>query len=111
MKRFLPVLAATLLLVGCGSTPIGSETAREVVLQYLGTDVGTAGPFSKTAKNELDVLTPADRQKAASLIDGGAVLFLVYTTPTPGETAKASRVVLVKGKQVVGDFNTAKTAP
>lgn len=90
-----------------------SESTREVVLQYLGIDapVGTAGPFAKSAKKELDVLSAADRHQAETLIDHGAVLFLVYANKpaSPGSEAPApgtnvSRVILVHGGKVVGDF-------
>jgi len=92
---------------------MGTEAAREVVLQYLGTDVGTAGPFYKGGKEELDGLSAADRQKANGLIDQGASVFLIYPGhPAPGDAnaGKATRVVLVQHGAVVGDFASAPTA-
>lgn len=102
------------LLSGCGTTAMDSESTREVVLQYLGADatVGTAGPFAKSAKREVDVLSAANRRQAEALIDQGAVLFLVYgqanarpvTNDSTDASPKVGRVILVQGKRVVGDF-------
>jgi hypothetical protein len=106
MQRLLPGFLILTLLAGCGTSPVASETTREVVLQYLGQAVGTAGPFGKGGKKELDVLSPADRQKAEAMIDGGAVVFLVYGghnaqgEPQTGTT----RVILVQNNKVIGDF-------
>ncbi len=112
MQRLLPGIALIILLSGCGTTPINSETTRETVLEYVGTDVGTAGPFFKGGKKELDILADADRRKAESLIDEGAALFLVYPAnrTTDGSTGSASRVVLVRHGKVVGDFAAMQKA-
>jgi hypothetical protein len=103
MQRFLPAIFALLLLAGCGTSPIDTESTREIVLQYLGGQVGTAGPFAaKAAKREADILGEADRRSAEALIDRGAVVFLVN-----GEragTTGASRVILVQNNKVVGDY-------
>lgn len=111
MYRVGLALLPLLLLGGCGTSPTNSETTREVVLQYLGGDVGTAGPFGKGGKKELDVLTPADRQAAEALIDRGAAMFLVYganaanaADAQAAAAGGATRVVLVQGGRVVGDF-------
>jgi hypothetical protein len=104
------------LLAGCGTTAMDSESTREIVLQYLGTDaaVGTAGPFGKGGKKEIDVLSATDRKQVEALIDRGAVLFLVYaTTPaaaageSPAPGSNVSRVIVVQGGKVVGDFRAA----
>ena len=118
MQRFLPIglLLIIGLLSGCGTTALDSESTREVVLQYLGTDaaVGTAGPFGKGGKKELDVLSASDRQKAESMIDRGAVLFLVYAAngATTDSAAPVSRVIMVQGGKVTADFRAEpKAAP
>ena len=109
----------SLTLAGCGTTPTATESTREIVLQYLGADaaVGTAGPFAKSAKREIGVLSPTDRAQAEALIDKGAVVFLVYAaqpasaaTEAPSATSTVSRVVLVQRNQVVGDFRVAPGA-
>ncbi len=105
MQRFLPAILALILLAGCGTSPIDTESTREIVLQYLGGQVGTAGPFAaKTAKRELDILGDADRRKAEEQIDRGAVVFLVYGESV-GATG-ASRVILVQSNKVVGDYRS-----
>jgi hypothetical protein len=109
MQRNLALAFLSLgLLTGCGTTAIDSESTREVVQQYLGVDsaVGTSGPYSKTAKQELDVLSPADRSKATSLVDQGAVVFLVYggARVAGSDNPPVSRVILVQKDRVVGDF-------
>lgn len=115
-RQFIVTLLPFVLLCGCGTTPTASESTREIVLQYLGGDVGTAGPFAKGAKNELGSLSPSDRQAAEKLIDQGAVVFLVYGAHAAGgttnaaETSGPSRIVLVQGGRVVGDFQPAPKA-
>jgi hypothetical protein len=113
MHRSLLVSSLMLLVAGCGTSAIKSETTREVVLQYLGTDVGTAGPFFKGGKNELGGLSDSDRRQAETLIDQGAAVFLVYSGHRTGDTAGtgADRIVLVSKGQVVGDFRTVAKAP
>ena len=71
---------------------------REVVLQYLGGNVGTVGPLSKTAKKEFSVLAASDQARAGALIDLGGEAFLVY------KDAALNRIVIVAGRKVVGDF-------
>ncbi len=106
MQRFLSCLALVVLLSGCGTSPVDSESTREVVLQYLGGDVGTAGPFGKGGKKELDVLTAADRHQAEQLIDAGASMFLVYgaNAANPNQAGGVSRVVLVQHGKIVADL-------
>ncbi|PTX94563.1 hypothetical protein [Opitutus sp. ER46] len=105
--RLASVLVLLPLLSACGTSSMGSEAMRGVVLQYLGSDVGTVGPFYKGGKKELDVLAVAERSRAESLIDGGAALFLVYSstlaTRTRGATG-ADRIILVQHGKIVGDF-------
>lgn len=104
----------TLLLSGCATASSSPEAQREVVLQYLDASVGTAGPFSRQAKKELDFLSPKDRTDVLALLDRGAVLFLVFEPPKPGTngkstaTASASRAILVSQGKVVGDFRAPK---
>lgn len=110
MQRLLTLGCIVIaLLSGCGTSPLDTESTREVVLQYLGADaaVGTAGPFSKGGKKEIDVLSPSDRQKVDDLIDRGAVIFLVYAanSATADSTATVSRVIVVQRGSVVGDFH------
>jgi hypothetical protein len=114
-RHFTLGLLIITLLAGCGTTAMDSESTREIVLQYLGIDaaVGTAGPFGKGGKKEIDVLSAADRKQVEALIDRGAVLFLVYAvtpaaageSPAPG--SNVSRVIVVQGGKVVGDFRAA----
>ena len=106
MQRLLFSFLFAVLVAGCGTTPMGSEAAREIVLQYLGGDVGTVGPITRNAKNELGGLSEADRRKAEGLIDQGAVLFLVYDRNSPAsQSGGASRLILVRSGSVVGDFH------
>jgi hypothetical protein len=108
MQRFLPGVLIVIFISGCGTTPVNTETTREVVLQYLGGDVGTAGPFYKGGKKELDVLSPEDRRQAEALIDQGAALFLVFgANQTQSGASGANRVVLVHGGKIVGDFRAS----
>jgi hypothetical protein len=84
---------------GCASPADGGpEATREVVLQYLGGNVGTVGPLSKTAKKEFSVLAASEQARAGALIDLGGEAFLVY------KDAALSRIVIVAGRKVVGDF-------
>src|SRR4051794_456772 len=114
MKRYLP-LCLTLLLAGCTTDPGGSEAVREVVLKYVDADVGTAGPFGKQGKKELDILSDKDRAAALALLDRGAVGFVVFARdygaaarPGSNDTATTSRIILVLKGKVVGDFRAAK---
>jgi hypothetical protein len=84
-----------------------SESAREVALQYLGSDAGTAGPFAKGAKREFSVLSPKDEREASELIDRGAVAFLVFEA----RASAVTRIVLIHRGRVVGDFPVAKPEP
>ena len=105
MKRLVALLVV--LLGGCASSPVDSERTREVVLNYLGAPVGTAGPFSNQAKKEFGVLSPKDQSEASALIDRGAVAFLVFEAGANS----AVRIVLVHKDRVVGDFRAVKTEP
>jgi hypothetical protein len=109
MQRLIPALFLAILVSGCGTTPVSSETLREVVLQYLGGDVGTAGPFFKGGKKELDGLSASDRAQAEKLIDQGAAVFLVFAGKTSASenTGSTSRIVLVQDSKIVGDFRAA----
>jgi hypothetical protein len=98
-------LVGVLLLAGCASSPGNSEATREIVLQYLGGDGGTAGPYGKQAKKEFGILTPADRTAAEALIDRGAVAFIVFQAGA----SSATRVVLVQQGRVVADYRAAST--
>lgn len=113
MHRFLTLLIlATLALTGCGTSPMDVESTREVVLQYLGGNVGTAGPFGRGGKKELAVLSNADRQRAEAQIDNGAAAFLVFGTD-PGAVNQAShvtRVVMVQRNKIVGDYRATNPA-
>ena len=108
MKNF--ALASLLVVAGCASAPSAAETEREIVLQYVAVDAGTAGPFSRKSKQELDILSDRDRVAATALLDRGAVAFVVYPkTQISGAAAPASqhagtRIVLVQHGRVVGDF-------
>ena len=62
-------LASLILLGGCATAPITAETEREIVLQHVAVDAGTAGPFTKKSKHELDILSANDRVEAAALLD------------------------------------------
>ena len=95
------------LLCGCAATPADSEATREIVLQYLRTDVGTEGPFSNQKKKELEVLSPEDRQRAIELLSHGALGFLIFE---PGN-ASATRIVFVSKGRIVGDFRAATKVP
>lgn len=94
-----------MLLAGCGTVPGGAERAREVVLEYVGGSVGTAGPFSNKAFPELNSLSASDRTKAGALIDRGALAFVVISA------GKSTRIVLVQGGKVVGDLSAASSQP
>jgi len=113
MKR--PVVAALLALAtGCAVGPQGAEQEREVVLQYLGGDAPTAGPFGRQGKNELAVLSEKDRAAALDLLERGAAGFSIYgrapaaaANAEGGDAARVVRVVLVQHGRVVGDFAAA----
>ena len=97
-----------LVLAGCATGPTTSETEREIVLKYVGVDAGTTGPFTKKAKHEINILTEKDRAEAASLLDYGAVGFLVFSkTVSPSTSRPVTRVILLQHGRIVGDF----TAP
>jgi hypothetical protein len=49
----------------CSTSPSGAEATREIVLQYIGHDVGTLGPFSKQAKHELAAVSATARRPFA----------------------------------------------
>lgn len=102
LKRF--AIPVALLLASCGTTPDGAEMTREVVLQYVGGDAGTAGPFSKKGLKELETLAEKYRAEAVALFDRGAVAFVIYTPD------HSTRVVFVQRGKVVGDFRAASPA-
>lgn len=105
MRPNVSLVLLTLLLAGCGTSPISTESTRGVVLSYLGGDVGTAGPFGKGGKRELEVLSPAEQKEGEALIDRGAVLFLVYGgSATQPKTGSVSRIVFVQNNKVIRDF-------
>jgi hypothetical protein len=101
-KRFIFLAAG--LLAGCGTSPSDTEATRAVALEYLGGNVGTAGPFSRHASKDLDVLSPKDRADALALLERGAVGFQVFEPGAGGVT----RIILVHRGHVVGDFRAAK---
>ena len=102
------VLASVLIsLCGCAMSPTASESTREIVLEYIGGNVGTAGPFSKQGKKELDVLSAKDKSEASALIDRGAVGYLIYEPAAKGTT----RIILVLKGKVVADYRAANAEP
>jgi hypothetical protein len=113
MTRYLSVLLL-LFLGGCATAPSDAESQREVVLRYLDANVGTAGPFGRHAKKELDVLSDKDRAEAMALLNRGAVGFLVFETAgtatdgKPSAPTSAPRVILVQHGKVAGDFRGVK---
>lgn len=103
MKPLLPALLI-LFCGGCGTSPSNSEATRELVLQYVGRDVGTSGPFSKQARRELAALSSADRAAALVHMDRGAVGFLIIErSPAP-----TNRIVLIHKGRVVADYPAAR---
>jgi hypothetical protein len=92
------------LAAGCATSTGTSEERREVVLKYVGHDVGTSGPFSKKGIRELDVLDDNERKQATALLQGGAQGFLIME-PNP---ALPNRIILISGDRVVGDFRAKK---
>lgn len=105
-------LVGIVLLAGCATGPTRNESDREIVLQYVGGEVGTAGPFGKKAARELDILADTDRTKAVALLERGAVAFFIYQK-TPGAASAAAaaknpasgtRVVVVLNRQIAGDY-------
>ena len=109
MTRFLTIVL--ILLAGCTTSPGNSEANREVVLKYLDADVGTAGPFSKQGKRELDVLSEKDRATALGLLERGAVGFVVFAPAHSAEAGSVARIVLVLSGKVIGDFPAFAKAP
>ncbi len=100
------LLSALLVLIcsGCATAPSDAESTREIVLQYVGREVGTSGPFSKQARHELATLSAPDRAAALALMDRGAVGFLIIER----NQANQNRIVLITKRKVVGDFPSAK---
>jgi hypothetical protein len=108
-KGIYSVLVGVMIgIAGCAIAPTDAETTRETVLQYIGSDVGTAGPFGKGGKKELAVLSPTDRAQAETLIDRGAEGFLIFAPPPAGADEHAepvvSRIVFVLHGKIAGDF-------
>ena len=106
MKPAVPVLLV-LLCGGCSTAPSDAEATREIVLLYVGHDVGTVGPFSQRAKRELAALSPKDRTQALALMDHGAAGFLIIER----DPAVSNRMVLISKGRVVGDFPAGKDEP
>src|SRR5438105_4394576 len=102
--RALFLAVTVLLFAACASAPATGEERRQLVLEYVGHEVGTVGPFAKNALRELDVLSEKDRREAAALIEHGAVGFLVIE-PNP---SLPNRIVVVSGKRIIGDFPAPK---
>lgn len=115
MQRSLVLLLAlSFLLSGCGTNPTDVESTRETVLQYLGGDVGTAGPFGRGGIKELYVLSPQDQRAATALIKSGAQAFLVYggSPGTPDANIRGvTRIVLVQRGRVVADYHSVPNHP
>lgn len=110
MQKLLVILALA-LVAGCRSLPDGSESVREVVHEYLGADVGTAGPFYRGAMKEIGMLSAADQSKVEALVNDGAAVFLVFGEAGRPANSGASRVLVVKERKVIGDFKPAATTP
>jgi hypothetical protein len=99
------ILASVILIAGgCAGSPVSGEEHRELVLQYVGHDVGTVGPFSTKEKRELDVLSEKDRKEAVEMLARGAQAFLVIEP----SASVPNRIIVLSGKQVVGDFPAPK---
>ena len=102
------ILALVVMLCSsCATAPIDTEATREIVLEYVGHEVGTSGPFSKHAKRELAALSAKDRGEAMVLMERGAVGFLIIER----NPALPNRIVLIARRKVVGDFPAAKDEP
>lgn len=104
--RSLLLVLLVLLAGGCAAAPTTSEERREVVLEYVGHEVGTVGPFSKKGQRELDGLSEKDRKEVVGLIERGAVGFLIIEP----DASRPNRVIVVSGKRIVGDFPVPKKA-
>jgi hypothetical protein len=106
-----PVVGMMMIgIAGCAIAPTDAETTRQTVLQYIGSDVGTAGPFGKGGKKELAVLSSNDRAQAEILIDRGAEGFLIFAPPPPAGPDEhadpvVSRIVFVLHGKIAGDFH------
>lgn len=96
--------ALVLLAGGCATGPDLVEARREVVLEYIGHDVGTVGPFSKQATRELATLSAGDRSKVLALMEHGAAGFLIIER----DPARPNRIVLLAKGKIVGDFPSAR---
>jgi hypothetical protein len=105
MSRLLPLLLV-LACVGCSTPTDNIETARSLVLNYVGHNVGTVGPFSKHATREPALLAEPNRKEAMVQLQRGAEGFLVIE-PDP---ATPNRIVLVLKGKIVGDFPTTSKA-
>jgi hypothetical protein len=97
------ILALLLLAPACTTSTSTSEEHREVVLKYVGHDVGTVGPFTRPG-TELDGLAEQDRQAAIGFLAHGAQGFLIIEPPPGGR----KRVILVSNKGILGDFTVPK---
>jgi hypothetical protein len=101
MARLLALLSA-LALAGCATPTDNIETARSLVLTYIGHDVGTLGPFSHHATRELGLLAENHRKDAVAELERGAEGFLIIEP----DQAKPNRIVLIHHGKIVGDFPT-----
>jgi hypothetical protein len=104
--RFLFLALLVLLFGACASAPTTGEERREVVLEYVGHEVGTVGPFSKKGQRELDGLSEKDRNEVLGMIEHGAVGFLIIEP----NVSLPNRVIVVSGKRIIGDFPSPKKA-
>jgi hypothetical protein len=112
MSRYL--IALVLSVAGCAMSPDSAESAREIVLTYVGADVGTAGPFSKKGLRELDTLSAKDRAEALALFERGAIAYVIFSPPQerkPADTAAPTRIIFVRSGKVVADFRGTEKTP
>lgn len=94
-----------LLLAGCSTySSTDPETTRGVVLKYINTEVGTTGPFSKRNPKDLEILSDADRAQAMTLLNRGAVGFVIFGGSQKAGSETGGRIVLVQDGKVVGDY-------
>ena len=118
MRSTSILLLSLLVLCGCANPANSPEVARQVVLQHVGGTVGTVGPFTRKDKKELESLSPQDRSTSITLLDRGALGFLICspddgTTPRNAngvlaDLIKVDRIIFVQNGQIVGDFMAAK---
>ena len=102
--RSIIVASVVLLAGGCAALPATSEERREVVLEYVGHEVGTVGPFTRSGARELEALSEKDRTAAAQMLAHGAQGFLVIEP----NASLPNRIIVISGKRIVGDFPARK---